>query len=75
MADALTLFLQSPGGVNAENLRFEDVRPNYNGFFFTDADGGEYASAAAISAAGKTAADITQVWYRPPPHATVLIVR
>jgi hypothetical protein len=67
--------LQSPGGVNAANVRFEDVRPNYCGFFFKDADGNAYADAAAISAAGKTAAQITQIWYRPPPAATVLIVK
>ena len=67
--------LQSPGGVNAANVRFEDVRPNYCGFFFKDADGNAYADAAAIEAAGKTAAQITQIWYRPPPAATVLIVK
>ena len=67
--------LQSPGGVNAANVRFEDVRPNYCGFFFKDADGNAYADAAAIEAAGKTAAQITQIWYRPPPQATVLIVK
>ncbi len=67
--------LQSPGGVNAANVRFEDVRPNYCGFFFKDADGNAYADAAAIEAAGKTAAQITQIWYRPPPQATVFIVK
>ena len=67
--------LQSPGGINAANVRFEDVRPNYCGFFFKDADGNAYADAAAIEAAGKTAAQITQIWYRPPPQATVLIVK
>jgi len=67
--------LESPGGVNAANVRFEDVRPNYCGFFFKDADGNAYADAAAIEAAGKTAAQITQIWYRPPPAATVLIVK
>ena len=67
--------LQSPGGVNAANVRFEDVRPNYCGFFFKDADGNEYADAAAIEAAGKTAAQITQIWYRPPPQSTVFIVK
>ena len=35
-------------GVNAANVRFEDVRPNYCGFFFKDADGNAYADAAAI---------------------------
>ena len=67
--------VQSPGGVNAANVRFEDVRPNYCGFFFKDADGNAYADAAAIEAAGKTAAQITQIWYRPPPQATVMIVK
>ena len=61
--------------MNAANVRFEDVRPNYCGFFFKDADGNEYADAAAIEAAGKTAAQITQIWYRPPPQATVFIVK
>ena len=67
--------VQSPGGINAANVRFEDVRPNYCGFFFKDTAGNEYADAAAIEAAGKTAAQITQIWYRPPPGGTVMIIR
>ena len=67
--------LQSPGGINAAKVRFEDVKPSYCGFFFKDADGNEYADAAAIEAAGKTAAQITQIWYRPQPKGTVFIVK
>jgi hypothetical protein len=67
--------LYSKGGVNAENVRFEDVRPNYNGFFFKDADGNEYADAAAIETAGKTAAQITQIWYRTPTKPFIIYVR
>ena len=67
--------LQSPAGINAANVRFEDVKPNRSGFFFKDADGNEYADAAAIEAAGKTAAQITQIWYRGPAQPFTIIVR
>ncbi len=67
--------LQSPGGINAANIRFEDVKPKYNGFYFKDADGNEYADAAAIAAAGRTASQITQIWYRPQPFGTMLLVK
>jgi len=67
--------LQSAGGINAANVRFEDVKAKYNGFFFKDADGNKYADAAAIAAAGKTASQITQIWYRPPVRQFVIIVR
>ena len=67
--------LQSPAGINAANVRFEDVKPNRNGFFFKDADGNEYADAAAIEAAGKTADQITQIWYRGSSRPLCIIVR
>ena len=67
--------LYSKGGINSANVRFEDVKEGVNGFFFKDADGNEYADAAAISAAGKAAAQITQIWYRPPVRQFVIIVR
>ena len=67
--------LYSKGGINAANVRFEDVKPSYNGFFFKDADGNEYADAAAIEAAGKTASQITQIWYRSQPNGTVMFIR
>ena len=68
-------FLQSPGGINAANVRFEDVKPRYNGFFFKDADGNEYADAAAIASAGKTADQITQIWYRGPARPLTIVLR
>ena len=67
--------LQSPGGVNVENIRLVDVKAKYNGFFFKDADGNEYADAAAIETAGKTASQITQIWYRHPTSGLMLYVR
>ena len=67
--------LQSPAGINAANVRFEDVKPNRNGFFFKDADGNEYADAAAIEVAGKTADQITQIWYRGSSRPLCIIVR
>ena len=67
--------VQSAGGMNVEKLIFEDVKPSVNGFFFKDADGNEYADAAAISAAGKTAADIKQIWYRGSSRPLCIIVR
>lgn len=67
--------VQSPGGVNAANIRFVDVKPRLNGFFFKDEDGNEYADAAAIEQAGKTAAQIKQIWYRPAPTGFMLFVR
>ena len=67
--------LQAPGGINVSNIRFEDVKSNRNGFFFKDADGNEYADAAAIEAAGKTAAQITQIWYRGPARPLTIVVR
>ena len=67
--------LQAPGGINVSNIRFEDVKSNRNGFFFKDADGNEYADAAAIEAAEKTAADITQIWYRGPARPLTIVVR
>ena len=67
--------LQSPAGINAANVRFEDVKPNRSGFFFKDADGNEYADAAAIEAAEKTAAQITQIWYRSPAQPLTIVVR
>ena len=67
--------LQSPGGINAANVRFENVNAKYNGFFFKDTDGNSYADAAAIEAAGKTAAQITQIWYRGPARPLTIIVR
>lgn len=67
--------LQSPAGINAANVRFEDVKSSVNGFFFKDADGSEYADAAAIEAAEKTAADITQIWYRSPSRPMIIVVR
>ena len=67
--------LQAPGGINAANIRFEDVKSNRNGFFFKDADGNEYVDAAAIEAAGKTADQITQIWYRGPARPLTIVVR
>ena len=67
--------VQSAGGMNVEKLIFEDVKPSVNGFFFKDADGNEYADAAAIEAAGKTAANITQIWYRGSSRPLCIIVR
>nr|MCR5839552.1 hypothetical protein [Kiritimatiellia bacterium] len=67
--------LYSKGGINAANVRFEDVKEGVNGFFFKDADGNKYADAAAIEAAGKTAAQITQIWYRGPAQPFTIIVR
>ena len=67
--------VQSAAGINASNLLFEDVKTGLNGFFFKDADGNEYADAAAIEAAGKTAAQITQIWYRSPARPLCIIVR
>ena len=67
--------VQSVAGINASNLIFKDVKTGLNGFFFKDADGNEYADAAAISAAGKTADQITQIWYRPPVSPFVLTIR
>ena len=67
--------LYSKGGINAANVRFEDVKASKNGFFFKDADGNEYADAAAIEAAGKTSADITQIWYRSPARPLTIVVR
>ena len=75
MPKAGVQLLYSKGGINAANVRFEDVKANYNGFFFKDADGNEYADAAAIETAGKTASQITQIWYRPPVRQFVIIVR
>ena len=56
--------VQSAAGINAANVKFEDVKPNKCGFFFKDADGNEYADAAAIEAAGKTPDEIKEIWYR-----------
>ena len=67
--------VQSAGGMNVEKLIFEDVKPSVNGFFFKDADGNEYADAAEIEAAGKTAAQITQIWYRGSSRPLLIIVR
>ncbi|MBQ3810924.1 MAG: hypothetical protein II839_08930 [Kiritimatiellae bacterium] len=67
--------VQAAKGVNVANLRFVDVRPAFNGFYFKDADGNKYGGAGEIAAAGKTAADITQIWYRPPSGGTVLVVK
>ena len=67
--------LQAPGGINAANVRFEDVKSSVNGFFFKDADGNEYADAAAIEAADKTSAQITQIWYRGSSRPLCIIVR
>ncbi len=67
--------LQSPGGINVSNIKFEDMKSNRNGFFFKDADGNEYADAAAIEAAGKTADQITQIWYRGSSRPLCIIVR
>ena len=67
--------LYSKGGINAANVRFEDVKSSVNGFFFKDADGNAYADAAEIEAAGKTASQITQIWYRPPRRPLVILVR
>ena len=65
--------LYSKGGINAANVRFEG--PKKGVFFFKDADGNEYADAATIEAAGKTAAEITQIWYRSPDKPFVIILR
>nr|MCR5838786.1 hypothetical protein [Kiritimatiellia bacterium] len=65
--------LQAPGGINAANVRFEG--PKKSVFFFKDADGNEYADAAAIEAAGKTAAQITQIWYCPPVSPLKIYLR
>lgn len=67
--------VQSAAGINAANVRFEDVKKRVNGFFFKDADGNKYADAAAIEAAGKTADQITQIWYRSPARPFCIIVR
>ena len=67
--------VQSAAGINASNLIFQDVKTGLNGFFFKDADGNEYADAAAISAAGKNADQITLIWYRPPVSPFVIHVR
>ena len=67
--------LQAPGGINVSNIRFEDVKSNRNGFFFKDADGNEYADAAAVAEAGKTADQITQIWYRSPARPLTIVVR
>jgi len=65
--------LYSKGGINAANVRFEG--PKKGVFFFKDADGNEYADAAAIEDAGKTAAQITQIWYSGPAQSFTIIVR
>ena len=75
MPKAGVQLLYSKGGINAANVRFEDVKASKNGFFFKDADGNEYADAAAIEAAGKTSADITQIWYRGPTRPLTIVVR
>ena len=56
--------VQSAAGINAANVKFEDVKPNKCGFFFKDADGNEYTDAAAIEAAGKIPDEIKEIWYR-----------
>ena len=67
-----TPILYSKGGINAANVNFE---AKYNGFYFKDADGNAYADAAAIEAAGKTAAEIKEIWYRRSPAGTVYYIR
>ena len=67
-----TPILYSKGGINAANVNFE---AKYNGFYFKDADGNAYADAAAIDAAGKTAAEIKEIWYRRSPAGTVYYIR
>ena len=67
--------VQSAAGINASNLIFQDVKTGLNGFFFKDEEGNAYANAAAIQTAGKSAADITQIWYRPPVSPFVLTIR
>ena len=67
--------VRSPGGVNVENIRLVDVKTKYNGFFFKDEDGNTYADAAAIAAAGKTADQITQIWYRSPAKPFIIHVQ
>ena len=67
--------LQIRRGGDAANIRFVDVKPRLNGFFFKDEDGNEYADAAAIEQAGKTAAQIKQIWYRPASTGFMLFVR
>ena len=67
--------LNSPGGIIAANVRFVDAKEKYNGFYFKDADGNKYANAAEIEAAGKTAADIKQIWYKRPNAGSVYYIR
>ena len=67
-----TLLLYSKGGINAANVNFE---AKYNGFYFKDADGKSYADAAAIEAAGKTTAQIKEIWYRRSPAGSVYYLR
>ena len=67
--------LQSAGGINAANVMLVDAKEKYNGFFFKDADGNSYADAAAIEAAGKTAAEIKEIWYRRSPAGSVYYLR
>ena len=67
--------LNSPGGIIAANVRFVDAKAKYNGFYFKDADGNSYADAAAIEAADKSAAQITQIWYKRPNAGSVYYLR
>ena len=67
--------VQSIGGVNVENICLVDVKTKYNGFFFKDEAGNTYADAAAIAAAGKTADQITQIWYRSPATPLKIYLR
>ena len=67
-----TPLLYSKGGINAANVNFE---AKYNGFYFKDADGNAYADAAAIEAAGKTTAEIKEIWYRRSPAGSVYYLR
>ena len=67
--------MQSAAGINAANVMLVDAKEKYNGFFFKDADGNSYADAAAIEAAGKTAAEIKEIWYRRSPAGTVYYIR
>ena len=67
--------LYSKGGINAANVRFEDVKEGVNGFFFKDADGNKYADAAEIDAAGKSTSDIKEIWYKAPPTGTFIYMR
>ena len=64
--------VQSAAGINAANVNFE---AKYNGFYFKDTDGKSYADAAAIEAAGKTSAEIKEIWYRRSPAGTVYYIR